>query len=501
MPKTDLNLPFESSLGCVKYEKKFLGKAYLKEWVWVIENGNTTGCYIPIEQLRTAINETVKKVTGNPSYIDRVHKKTTKFNHRYFEYAEKIYRIDLSLKTNKELIRYHTKLWKLMMDSHLTSLFTTWFIDSNGEDYSKYLQNMVQEKIAKTGSKISMAPAFSILTSPKHVSLGMKEEQESLKIVDIIKKNSKLKKWFLSSPVSMLVKKFEKLSSSERRILYNHYQKWHWFPYTYIGPAYTLDYYLQVWSGLIRQKINPEKELKRLKEQNLNAQKKRALIIKELRINRHEKHLFDIAADIVWIKGYRKDCFFHGFFVMDLILKEIGRRTGMTLMQTKFLIPEELPLVLNGQDFTHEANERYKFCVVNMNGEKVQVLHGDKARKVLRKIQIEKVKKVKFGKLEGTCACPGKAKGTARIVNTTEDMSKMKKGNIMVSINTYPALVPAMKKAAAIVTQDGGITCHAAIVSRELQTPCVVGCKIATAVLKDGDMVEVDADRGVVKIL
>ena len=80
-------------------------------------------------------------------------------------------------------------------------------------------------------------------------------------------------------------------------------------------------------------------------------------------------------------------------------------------------------------------------------------------------------------------------------------MGKMEKGNIMVAHTTFPALIPAMKKAAAIVTDDGGITCHAAIVARELKIPCVVGTKIATQVLKDGDLVEVDADKGIVKIL
>jgi len=58
-----------------------------------------------------------------------------------------------------------------------------------------------------------------------------------------------------------------------------------------------------------------------------------------------------------------------------------------------------------------------------------------------------------------------------------------------------------MKKASAIVTDDGGITCHAAIVSRELGKPCIIGTKIATKVLHDGDLVEVDADNGVVRIL
>jgi len=65
---------------------------------------------------------------------------------------------------------------------------------------------------------------------------------------------------------------------------------------------------------------------------------------------------------------------------------------------------------------------------------------------------------------------------------------------------TSPDFIIAMRKAAAIVTDEGGMTSHAAIVSRELKIPCIVGTKIATKVLKDGDMIQVDAETGVVKI-
>ena len=64
---------------------------------------------------------------------------------------------------------------------------------------------------------------------------------------------------------------------------------------------------------------------------------------------------------------------------------------------------------------------------------------------------------------------------------------------------TRPELVPAMKKAAAIVTDEGGLTSHAAIVSRELGIPCVVGTKISTKIFKDGDLVEVNANHGSVR--
>jgi pyruvate,water dikinase len=66
---------------------------------------------------------------------------------------------------------------------------------------------------------------------------------------------------------------------------------------------------------------------------------------------------------------------------------------------------------------------------------------------------------------------------------------------------TTPDYVSAMKLASAFVTDEGGIMCHAAIIARELKKPCIIGTKIATKVLKDGDLVEVDADRGVVTII
>ena len=101
--------------------------------------------------------------------------------------------------------------------------------------------------------------------------------------------------------------------------------------------------------------------------------------------------------------------------------------------------------------------------------------------------------------IKGMVASQGKAVGTVRIVTKEEDVKSFKKGQILVSTMTRPDHILALKKAAAIVTNEGGITCHAAIVARELGIPCIIGTRIATKVLKDGDLVEVDADRGVVR--
>lgn len=103
--------------------------------------------------------------------------------------------------------------------------------------------------------------------------------------------------------------------------------------------------------------------------------------------------------------------------------------------------------------------------------------------------------------VKGSVAYKGIVKGRVRIIHGFADMSSFLDGEILVTEMTNPDYLPIMKKAVAIVTDEGGMTCHAAIVARELKKPCVVGTKIATKILRDGDMVEVDADSGVVKII
>lgn len=79
------------------------------------------------------------------------------------------------------------------------------------------------------------------------------------------------------------------------------------------------------------------------------------------------------------------------------------------------------------------------------------------------------------------------------------DIKNVEIGNILVANTTHPTYLPAMQKAAAFVTNEGGIISHAAIVAREMKKPCIVGTKNATKILKDGDIVEVDAEKGIVK--
>ena len=100
--------------------------------------------------------------------------------------------------------------------------------------------------------------------------------------------------------------------------------------------------------------------------------------------------------------------------------------------------------------------------------------------------------------IKGIIGSKGLVRGTVKIVHNKSDLKKILPGDILCAVTTNPDYVPAMREAAAFVTDEGGMTCHAAIVAREMGKPCIVGIKNATSLLKDGQQVEVDANRGIV---
>lgn len=115
------------------------------------------------------------------------------------------------------------------------------------------------------------------------------------------------------------------------------------------------------------------------------------------------------------------------------------------------------------------------------------------------KIQIINPVKKYSNVITGKTACNGFVKGKARVIFELSELSKVKKGDVLVTPMTTPEMIPVLKKASAIITDEGGITCHAAIVSRELKIPCIIGTINATQLILDGDLLEVNANEGIIK--
>jgi len=185
---------------------------------------------------------------------------------------------------------------------------------------------------------------------------------------------------------------------------------------------------------------------------------------------------------------------------MEKIATSIAKQTGYSQKEILSATREELIKYFQKGFLPSKAilKSRYARSAVVFNKGQHQIFSGRETDQVERILLPKKAIKI----IKGSIAYPGLATGPVRVVvNPKKSARYFQAGEILVSGMTRPEFLPIMKKATAFITDAGGILSHAAIVARELKKPCVIGTKISTKVLKDGDLVEVDANQGLVKIL
>jgi phosphoenolpyruvate synthase/pyruvate phosphate dikinase len=208
--------------------------------------------------------------------------------------------------------------------------------------------------------------------------------------------------------------------------------------------------------------------------------------------------------------GYIRQAGAEYFFMLSEkaqpFLKFIAQKFDLTysefLFQRDVEIIEALKGTLNSGDLKENVKRREQMNIVMFAGKDEEVFFCEESSdiEILKEAMVPQVDK-KDKEIKGQIGNRGKYIGPVKIIMNTFDFPKMQTGDVLVSTMTTPDFVVLMHKAGAIVTDIGGMLCHAAIVSREINRPCVIGTKFATQILKDGDIVEVDADKGVVRIL
>jgi phosphoenolpyruvate synthase/pyruvate phosphate dikinase len=178
-----------------------------------------------------------------------------------------------------------------------------------------------------------------------------------------------------------------------------------------------------------------------------------------------------------------------GLHYVKKLTREIGKRFDIKFEDIIwYTVPEIDNLFIRPKKTNVEARKK-SFVSSLING----------------KIYYEEVEKtsdnVSGNEFSGSIAKTGKYTGYVKIITGLDKIKSFKKGEVLVASMTTANLIGAVKKAGAIITDEGGILCHAAIISREFNIPCIIGTKIATQILKDGDLVEVDANKGKIKII
>lgn len=411
----------------------------------------------------------------HPERWNNIHHLTEEYSRRMFALARSMQSVDAKRATNRELLRWVQRFHAVNTMLH-DFRGPMWLLETPHNlvsDYLlKYLEELAEERHVKTKPTI----AFQILTTPRKQNMYL-IEKAALARIGLVRNAAARQRRFLA-----------------------HVKKYEWLEYGLQGGTIPQQQFQKALRAMGRRGYR--RVLTEMLAERTQVLQNQKLLLKEYGIGRTHAKIFRILQDSLYTRLYSKLAQFFAYYCMESILREIGRRGGLSLEQVRYLrLADFSAVLLKGKDLRTAATHRRVHSIhISQKGRTVFYL-GAKAKQVQKMLKLMQAtaQQLETTTLQGQAAYPGKARGRVKIINTMQEMVKIHVGNILVSRMTNPDIVQAMKVAAAIVTDLGGITSHAAIVARELRRPCVIGTKFATQVLHDGDTVEVDANKGIVR--
>ena len=502
--------------GFVNTFEKYAGRAYKK--ILVIYRGLNLWFYFGENDCNESGEAILQKFIDEPTFAEEVNRNIIIQADRLRTFAETIPDDKLYKLSNNEIVRIYLEHNKVHQE------YYQWcWIPVAVDMFHNNLTNKLMGYLEKIGAGKKASEYFAILTQPKRRSLIQEEERDLLLIAKEIINNPEQKKLFKELYLSFeeqiaskkklaphspeyeqklrdKVREIEhKINPAIYKILYKHYQTYFYVKFMFIGKegVYSFQHFLKKVVKLVGRNAKINTLLKEMDDQIDENKKKAEEVKKQLNITGVWEKLFDGFGEFMITKIYRRYAQIFALYKMHFVLEEIAKRLDVTKADVQFMKPIEVEEALLQKKLDRNViKKRTEFCVCYAEKGKDELYTGKKAEELAKTVERKKIEGVT--EINGQTGCIGYAKGEVKIITRPSDMVKMNKGAVLVSIATDPDIVTAMKKASAIVTEQGGVTSHAAIVARELNIPCVIGTKTATQVLKDGDLVEVDATNGTI---
>jgi phosphohistidine swiveling domain-containing protein len=306
------------------------------------------------------------------------------------------------------------------------------------------------------------------------------QEAEFLKILLVAKERYGYAEW---SP--------RVLQNAEvREMLAQYHRRWRFLACTdVIGEAFSMGHFEDLLAARYDQDT-------RFKWRTLaEKQKQEALDVEEVR-QRYLRLHYEVNWLRRWVfhRNHTTEYYYRDFQCLKGLLQEIGARLGLSYRELLNLSVDEMIQALGGSP----GGCRERAVARGADGFSLHQ-HGDAVmlRAGIAPQDRLETSIVRHNELEGQIANRGTATGTARIIrDPVREAARFQVGDILVTAMTAPSFVPLMEKAAAIVTDEGGILCHAALVSREMNKPCIISVRNATQVISDGALVTVTGETG-----
>lgn len=345
-----------------------------------------------------------------------------------------------------------------------------------------------QEIIGEIRERFELsAEDVQVLTTPSELTFSGERKRRLFEIVDALKSRA-----WTKEKLAEFVKDNEDIQQ---------YRK----DFDYVESNYAIVKHMtdasiadEIWTNL--QRIDEwKKEYRALRDYEKDHEAAIAGVVRQKKLKENPLWFFERLT--IWREN-RKKVNLMSIHVLDAILERVEALTGIPKTYLQYLVPDEVPNVLKGLVPLEELKKRREEGVMmSFEGRRFDLVHGEQADSLRREYDDRLGADTSTSVVNGQTACQGYAKGVARIILDVSQFERFNEGEILVTGMTRPEFLPLMKKAAGIVTNEGGITCHAAIVSRELGKPCIIGTKNATTRIPDGAIIEVRANHGTVRIL
>jgi len=391
------------------------------------------------------------------------------------------------IKTSKAVVAYAEKLSDKELSGRIKKFFAEYQKTIGAIGVPTIIDLAVEEKLKNALKQSSFSKIENVLSSlavPYKQVETSREKSALFAIADKIRD-----------------KGFDLESEKIVKLIRKHHENYGWLHSTlFLGNLYTED---EIKTELQKILTQPSEQKGRLEQDRKNHLAEAKEIIKKI-VSPEERALAEFFQKSVYYRTARLEWMNKACFIARLLLKEGAKRLNITFDELIYLLPDEIISALENGKLPKKLvawiKERQKgYAYISNNKQEYILITGSDLD--IWKSKFSKEPESTSEIIKGIIAYKGFVRGKVVIVKDRSELHLVENGDILVTRLTTPDFVVAMKKAAAIVTDLGGITSHAAVTSRELKIPCIVGTKNATRILKRGEMVEVDADQGIVKIL
>ena len=290
----------------------------------------------------------------------------------------------------------------------------------------------------------------------------------------------------------------------------NHKNKYGWMK-SYVdehesASIYNIEYYLSRIKDLLDEDV--DKLIYNIENKRLSSDKQFEELLNNSNFNELIKNMLTAMRNFIYLQTLLSESYTRMMVMGKIsVMREIVSRINKDIESYVCLDFDEQKEVIYDTKNYDKYVEMNKYCKgrVKIDNYK-KILKGKDVTILKQKVNdycLSLIKeKLKSGRvIRGTSVNGGIVKGKAKIIKTMKDLSKINNGDILVADMTSPDYVTVFNKVAAFITDEGGLTCHAAIVSKEFNIPCIVGNQFVTQILKDNTLIEVDANNGVITIL